>query len=74
MARRDPLYTEAPPPRPARTTYSTHVERGGEVFGMARTTFGHERNNLYPITLEQILFLRQNASYWDEHTVDSLRS
>ncbi|KAG3108373.1 hypothetical protein PI125_g11888 [Phytophthora idaei] len=41
---------------------------------MARTTFGHERNNLYPITLEQILFLRQNTSYWDEHTVDSLRS
>ncbi|ETM53575.1 hypothetical protein PPTG_19537 [Phytophthora nicotianae INRA-310] len=34
---------------------SNMVER---FFSIARTTFGHERNGLQPITLEQILFLR----------------
>ncbi|KAG6967622.1 hypothetical protein JG688_00006223 [Phytophthora aleatoria] len=38
---------------------SNIVER---FFSVARTTFGHERNSLQPITLEQILFLRQNES------------
>ncbi|KAG6942121.1 hypothetical protein JG687_00019248 [Phytophthora cactorum] len=50
---------------------SNIVER---VFSVTRTTFGHERNSLQPITLEQILFLRQNESYWDVSTVGSLRS
>ncbi|KAF4133499.1 hypothetical protein GN958_ATG17304 [Phytophthora infestans] len=31
-------------------------------------------NSLHPITLEQILFLRQDTNYWDVHTADSLRS
>ncbi|ETP51821.1 hypothetical protein F442_03106 [Phytophthora nicotianae P10297] len=34
---------------------SNMVER---FFSIARTTFGHERNGLQPITLEQVLFLR----------------
>ncbi|KAG6953164.1 hypothetical protein JG688_00012961 [Phytophthora aleatoria] len=46
------------------------VER---FFSMA-SMFGHEQNSLHPIPLERTLFLRQNASYWDVHTVDSLRS
>ncbi|ETP39716.1 hypothetical protein F442_12840 [Phytophthora nicotianae P10297] len=50
---------------------SNIVER---FFSIARTTFGQERNSLQPATLEQILFLRQNASYWDVGTIDSLRS
>ncbi|KAJ8518119.1 hypothetical protein ON010_g18243 [Phytophthora cinnamomi] len=41
-------------------------------FSMTRVTFGHERNSLHPITLEQLLFLRQNPSYWDVRTVDGL--
>ncbi|ETP22596.1 hypothetical protein F441_04139, partial [Phytophthora nicotianae CJ01A1] len=41
---------------------SNMVER---FYSIARTTFGHERNGLQTITLEQILFLRQNAGYWD---------
>ncbi|ETI36541.1 hypothetical protein F443_17368 [Phytophthora nicotianae P1569] len=44
-----------------------------KFFSIARTTFGHERNELQPITLEQILFLRQNAGYWDASTVDRAR-
>ncbi|ETI32700.1 hypothetical protein F443_20543 [Phytophthora nicotianae P1569] len=43
------------------------VER---FFSIARTSFGHERNGLQPITLEQILFLRQNAGYWDAKLAD----
>ncbi|ETO62560.1 hypothetical protein F444_19540 [Phytophthora nicotianae P1976] len=49
---------------------SNMVER---FFSIARTTFGYERNGLQPITLEQILFLRQNAGYWDASTVDRAR-
>ena len=49
---------------------SNVVER---FFSMARVTFGHERNSLLPETLEQILFLRQNSSYWDVRTVESVR-
>ncbi|EGZ26053.1 hypothetical protein PHYSODRAFT_375338, partial [Phytophthora sojae] len=43
---------------------SNVVER---FFSVARITLGHEP---HPITLEQILFLRQNASYWNVGTVD----
>ncbi|OWY90258.1 hypothetical protein PHMEG_00041702, partial [Phytophthora megakarya] len=50
---------------------SNIVER---FFSIARTTFGQECNNLQPATLEQILFLRQNASCWNVGTIDSLRS
>ncbi|KAG6970337.1 hypothetical protein JG687_00002685, partial [Phytophthora cactorum] len=57
----------ASPPPPT----SNIVER---FFSVARTTFGHERNSLQPITLEQILFLRQNESYWDVSTIDCLHS
>ncbi|ETO85796.1 hypothetical protein F444_00589, partial [Phytophthora nicotianae P1976] len=39
-------------------------------FSVARTTFGQERHSLQPITLEMILFLRQNAGYWNAQTVD----
>ncbi|KAG6585092.1 Tubby-related protein 3 [Phytophthora cinnamomi] len=46
---------------------SNKVER---VFSVARITFGHERRGLMPITLEMILFLRENAAYWDAKTVD----
>ncbi|KAF1788456.1 Ribonuclease H-like domain [Phytophthora cactorum] len=49
---------------------SNMVER---FFSLAGVTFGHERNSLHPVTLEQILFLRQNSSYWDVRTVDSVR-
>ncbi|KAE9248297.1 hypothetical protein PF004_g3914 [Phytophthora fragariae] len=44
------------------------------LFSVARNTLGHERNGLHPITLERILFLRQNASYWNMGTVDGLRT
>ncbi|KAE9029499.1 hypothetical protein PR002_g10120 [Phytophthora rubi] len=47
------------------------VER---LFSMARITFGHEHNGLHSITLEHILLLGQNSSYWDVRTVDNLRS
>ncbi|RLN27041.1 hypothetical protein BBJ28_00008205 [Nothophytophthora sp. Chile5] len=50
---------------------SNTVER---FFSVARVTFGHERNSLHPLTLEQILFLRQNATYWDVRAVDSIQS
>ncbi|KAJ8577246.1 hypothetical protein ON010_g1963 [Phytophthora cinnamomi] len=40
------------------------------VFSVARITFGHERHGLMPITLEMIIFLRENAAYWDAKTVD----
>ncbi|KAG6592672.1 Tubby-related protein 3 [Phytophthora cinnamomi] len=39
-------------------------------FSTARTTYGQERHSLQPITLEMILFLRENSSYWDARTVD----
>ncbi|KAG6612841.1 Tubby-related protein 3 [Phytophthora cinnamomi] len=39
-------------------------------FSTARTTFGQKRHSLQPITLEMILFLRQNSGYWDARTVD----
>ncbi|KUF95182.1 Bidirectional sugar transporter SWEET15 [Phytophthora nicotianae] len=37
---------------------------------VARTTFGQERHSLQSIALEMILFLRQNAGYWNAQTVD----
>ncbi|EGZ08878.1 hypothetical protein PHYSODRAFT_524063, partial [Phytophthora sojae] len=43
-----------------------------ERFFIARVTFGHQRHGLLPRTLETILFLRQNRSYWDATTVDNL--
>ncbi|KAG3044645.1 hypothetical protein PC121_g21778 [Phytophthora cactorum] len=49
---------------------SNMVER---FLSLARVTFGHERNSLHPVTLEQILCLRQNSSYWDVRTVNSVR-
>eukprot|EP00644_Phytophthora_capsici_P001731 jgi/Phyca11/107572/e_gw1.14.801.1 len=48
---------------------SNKVER---FFSIARTSFGHERNGLQPITLEMILFLRENSRFWDVSTVDQL--
>ncbi|EGZ20189.1 hypothetical protein PHYSODRAFT_245860 [Phytophthora sojae] len=48
---------------------SNVVER---FFSIARVTFGHQRDGLLPRTLETILFLRQNRSYWDATTVDNL--
>ncbi|KAG6611397.1 uncharacterized protein IUM83_15597 [Phytophthora cinnamomi] len=49
---------------------SNVVER---FFSIARVTFGHQRHGLLPRTLETILFLSQNRSYWDATTVDNLR-
>ncbi|ETP29905.1 hypothetical protein F442_21006 [Phytophthora nicotianae P10297] len=40
-------------------------------FSVARTTLGQERHSLQPITLEIIMFLRQNAGYWNAQTVDN---
>ncbi|KAL4165732.1 hypothetical protein KRP22_014442 [Phytophthora ramorum] len=37
---------------------------------VARTTYGQERHSLQPITLEMLLFLRQNEEYWSARTVD----
>ncbi|POM69761.1 LOW QUALITY PROTEIN: Hypothetical protein PHPALM_13929 [Phytophthora palmivora] len=37
-------------------------------FSTARITYGQERHSLQPITLEMILFLRQNCSCWDART------
>ncbi|EGZ22580.1 hypothetical protein PHYSODRAFT_285754 [Phytophthora sojae] len=48
---------------------SNVVER---FFSIARVTFGHQRHGLLPRTLETMLFLRQNRSYWDATTVDNL--
>ncbi|KAE8910173.1 hypothetical protein PF003_g6309 [Phytophthora fragariae] len=39
-------------------------------FSVARTTYGQERHSLQPITLEMLLFLRQNEQYWSAQTVD----
>ncbi|KAF1790878.1 hypothetical protein GQ600_23816 [Phytophthora cactorum] len=49
---------------------SNVVER---FFSVARVTFGHQRHGLLPRTLETLLFLRENRSYWDSSTVDSLQ-
>ncbi|KAG2821677.1 hypothetical protein PC112_g11261 [Phytophthora cactorum] len=48
---------------------SNKVER---YFSVARTTLGQERNGMQPITLEMILFLRENARFWDVSAVDQL--
>ncbi|KAG3007428.1 hypothetical protein PC119_g14565 [Phytophthora cactorum] len=37
---------------------------------VTRTTYGQERHSLQPITLELVLFLRQNGEYWTSQTVD----
>ncbi|KAF1781104.1 Ribonuclease H-like domain [Phytophthora cactorum] len=42
-------------------------------FSVARMTFGHQRHGLLPRTLETLLYLRENRSYWDASTVDSLQ-
>ncbi|OWZ15092.1 hypothetical protein PHMEG_00011330 [Phytophthora megakarya] len=39
-------------------------------FSVARTTFSQERHRLQSITLEMILFLRQNSRYWNAQDVD----
>ncbi|OWZ04183.1 hypothetical protein PHMEG_00023953 [Phytophthora megakarya] len=49
---------------------SNAVER---FFSVTRVTFGHQRHSMLPLTLETILFLRENSSYWDASTVDSLQ-
>ncbi|KAG6955873.1 hypothetical protein JG688_00011706 [Phytophthora aleatoria] len=49
---------------------SNVVER---FFCVPRVTFGHQRHGLLPRTLETLLFLRENLSYWDASTVDSLQ-
>ncbi|KAF1784050.1 Ribonuclease H-like domain [Phytophthora cactorum] len=49
---------------------SNDVER---FFSVARVTFGHQRHGLLPRTLEILLFLRENRSYWDASTVDRLQ-
>ncbi|EGZ28700.1 hypothetical protein PHYSODRAFT_248221 [Phytophthora sojae] len=47
---------------------SNDVER---FFSIARATFGLQRHAMQPYTLEMLLFLRQNADYWDARTVES---
>ncbi|KAG6946371.1 hypothetical protein JG687_00016745, partial [Phytophthora cactorum] len=49
------------------TPTSNLVER---FFSVARTTYGQERHSLQHITLEMVLFLRQNGEYWTAQTVD----
>ncbi|ETL32353.1 hypothetical protein L916_15105 [Phytophthora nicotianae] len=39
---------------------------------VARVTFGHQRHGHLPRTLETFFFLRENRTYWDATTVDSL--
>ncbi|KAG6945141.1 hypothetical protein JG688_00016726, partial [Phytophthora aleatoria] len=46
------------------------VEPRERFFSVARTTYGQERHSLQPITLEMVLFLRQNGEYWSAQTVD----
>ncbi|OWZ15078.1 LOW QUALITY PROTEIN: hypothetical protein PHMEG_00011345 [Phytophthora megakarya] len=43
-----------------------------ECFSVAQVMLGHQRHGLHPSTLETILFLRKNPSYWDASSVDSL--
>ncbi|KAG2815246.1 hypothetical protein PC129_g13390 [Phytophthora cactorum] len=42
-------------------------------FSVTRVTFGHQRHGLLPRTLKTLLFLRENRSYCDASTVDSLQ-
>ncbi|KAE9350267.1 hypothetical protein PR003_g5453 [Phytophthora rubi] len=49
---------------------SNAVER---FFSVARVTFGQQRHGLLPLTLETLLFLKENRSYWDASTVNGLR-
>ncbi|KAG3108668.1 hypothetical protein PI125_g11639 [Phytophthora idaei] len=49
---------------------SNVVER---FFSVARVTFGHQRHELLPRIVETLIFLRENRSYWDASTVDSLQ-
>ncbi|RLN56451.1 hypothetical protein BBJ28_00022526 [Nothophytophthora sp. Chile5] len=55
-----PLLINAAPPT------SNQVER---LFSMARVVIGMERHSLQPISIESILFLKYNSSYWNVHTV-----
>ncbi|KAG3246400.1 hypothetical protein PI124_g8885 [Phytophthora idaei] len=48
---------------------SNAVER---FFSVARVTLGQQRHGLLPSTLEMILFLRENRSYWDASTGNGL--
>jgi hypothetical protein len=48
---------------------SNAVER---FFSVARVTFGQQRHGLLPLTLETLLFLKENRSFWDASTVISL--
>ncbi|POM57552.1 Hypothetical protein PHPALM_37916, partial [Phytophthora palmivora] len=47
---------------------SNIVER---LFSVARMVLRYERNRLTPLSLEMILFLKMNESYWDVTTVDA---
>ncbi|POM62670.1 hypothetical protein PHPALM_28143 [Phytophthora palmivora] len=38
-------------------------------FSVVRTTYGQERHSLQPITVEMLLFLRQNEQYWSARTI-----
>ncbi|KAG3205971.1 hypothetical protein PC128_g1074 [Phytophthora cactorum] len=44
------------------------VER---LFSIARMVLRYERNRLSSMTLEMILFLKINQTYWDVTTVDT---
>ncbi|RAW21178.1 hypothetical protein PC110_g22379, partial [Phytophthora cactorum] len=41
------------------------------LFSVVRGGFRHERRRMPPMTLEMILFLKVNASYWDVATVEA---
>ncbi|OWY93044.1 hypothetical protein PHMEG_00037701, partial [Phytophthora megakarya] len=48
---------------------SNAVER---FFSVARVTFDHQRYSMLPLTLENIVFLREDSSYWNSSTDDAL--
>jgi len=47
---------------------SNIVER---LFSVARMVLRYERNRMTPLTLEMVMFLKVNESYWDVTTVDA---
>ncbi|OWY99904.1 hypothetical protein PHMEG_00029015, partial [Phytophthora megakarya] len=47
---------------------SNIVER---LFSVARMVLRYERNHITPLTLEMILFVKVNDSYWSVTTVDA---
>ncbi|KAG6954666.1 hypothetical protein JG688_00012242, partial [Phytophthora aleatoria] len=42
-----------------------------KLFSVARGVLRHERRRMSPMTLDMILFLKVNASYWDVATVEA---